>query len=96
MKPATYWRQNKTWSTWLGKTGTVVASTRVRVAAPNRTQLLPYSYVLVSFEDEKREFMAAGHEKLSVGDEVTCVLRKMSVPDEKGIIEYGIKVKRIT
>lgn len=95
IKPAVYWRQNKDWQTWLGRTGKVIVSTTVRVAAPTQERLTPYSYALVDFGNEKHEFMGVGHEVLQSGDMVKCVLRKRGFGAKHELIEYGIKVQKI-
>ena len=95
MKPAQYWREAKQIKEYLGKTGSVVASTVIRSSAPEFNHLVPYSYVVVDFSGIKKEFMGIGNEILSTGDEVTCVMRKMSRGDNKSLIEYGIKVEKI-
>jgi len=95
MRPAQYWRQQKEWQKWLGKTGTVVASTVVRVAAAERAPLVPYSCVLVDFGGERREFMGAGHETFELGEKVRCVLRKIAIPAKHELIPYGIKVSKM-
>lgn len=94
MKPAQYWRQNKEWKKWLGRSGKVVASTIVRVAAPERTSFTPYSYVLVDFGQERHEFMGVGHQVFEIGQEVECVLRKIAVLSQEELIPYGIKVQK--
>jgi uncharacterized OB-fold protein len=94
MKPAQYWRMNKEWKNWLGKSGTVMASTVVRVYAPSPSVFTPYSYVLVDFGGEKKEFMGAGQEIFEVGEKVVCVLRKVAVPEKHDLIPYGIKVAK--
>ncbi|MEN8253663.1 MAG: hypothetical protein ABFQ62_04800 [Patescibacteria group bacterium] len=95
MRPAEYYRQNKDWKKYIGKVGIVVASTMIRVSAPEQTDLLPYSYAVVKVGKEKKEYMGVGHEKLKPGDKVKCVLRKVGISNKAGIIEYGIKVTKI-
>jgi len=96
MQPAQYWRQTKEWSSWIGKQGTVVATTQVRVASPERAGLTPYAYALVEFGSERRSFMGVGHSELEVGNAVECVLRKNANSDKKSLIEYGIKVQKLS
>ena len=95
MKPPQYWRQNKDWKNWLGKRGKVIASTIVRVSAPEQSAFTPYSYVLVDFGNERHEFMGEGHAVFEINDEVQCVLRKISVLADHELIPYGIKVQKI-
>lgn len=96
MKPAQYWRQNKEWSKWLGRKGKVVASTMVRVAAPDRSLFTPYSYVIVEFGKERHEFMGASNDELVIGDVVECVLRKIGTSEKHELIQYGIKVAKVS
>ncbi len=91
--PAYYWRQNKEWSKWLGKTGVVVSATMIRVSEASRESMTPYSYAIVDFDGEKHEFMGETNVELQIGDKVKCVLRKMAVAEKSGLVEYGIKVK---
>jgi len=95
MTAAQYKRQNQDWAKYLGKTGVVLASTYIRVAAADLSSAAPYSYVLVDLGEDKKELMGAGHELLQIGDKVQCVLRKISVDGTAGLIEYGIKVQKI-
>lgn len=95
MKPPLYWRLNKNWSNWLGKQGKVIAATLVRVASPECEPLLPFSYVIVDFGQEKKEMMGADHEIFTIGDQVECVLRKTAQNEPHELIDYGIKVTKI-
>lgn len=96
MKPAQYWRSNKDWNEWLGRTGQVLAVTTIRTGSPEFAYLVPYSYALVDFNGEKKEMLATGNDMLKIGDSVICVLRKMGRTDEKSIIDYGLKVQKLT
>jgi uncharacterized OB-fold protein len=94
MTPAEYTRKNRNWKTLLGKKGTVVASTRIFVGSTEFSTSTPYSYCIVDFGDHKASLMGAGNDEIFVGDRVTCVFRRMGVPDEKGVISYGIKIQK--
>lgn len=96
MKPAAYWRSSKEWSKWLGRRGKVIVATMVTVAAPDQESLTPYAYAIVDFEGEKKEFMGAGNAELRTGDDVECVLRKLSVSQPHELISYGIKVEKVS
>ena len=95
MQPASYWRNQKNWSKWIGKVGTVITSTVVRVSAPDQSTQTPYSYVLVDFGDEKYSFMGAGHEIFVAGDQVKCIFRKTGTPGDQALVPYGIKVTKV-
>ncbi len=91
-----YWRQSKFWKQWLGRKGVVEVATRITVCAPNQEAFKPYSYVLVNFHGTKHECMGVGHEGLAAGDPVECVLRRITSGDERGLIGYGIKVRKVS
>lgn len=99
MQPAHYYRQSKSWSKWIGKTGRVVGATLIRVAPPKFSRSAPYPLVIVEFSDPNSEktqhtFVGVGHEIFQIGDEVKCVLRRMGQVNQSGLIPYGIKVKK--
>jgi uncharacterized OB-fold protein len=95
MYPASYWRQTKNWSAWIGRKGTVIVSTSVAVSSPEQAEFKPYSFVLVDFESEKHEFMGTSHDVFQPGDVVECVLRKIASGDERGLVGYGIKIQKV-
>lgn len=95
MKPAMYWRASKQWAKWLGKRGEVIAASQMQVAVPELANWTPITLALVDFGTERHEFMVAGQGVVTSGDQVECVLRKLSQPDEQGVIAYGIKVQKI-
>lgn len=91
-----YWRARKHWSTWVGRKGTVIASTLIHVGNPALAESTPYPYVLIDFGDEQCSFVGVGHEEFLPGETVECVWRKMGKVDPHEVIEYGIKVQRYT
>lgn len=95
MQPAQTWRNTKDIAKWLGKKGLVATVTRIRTSSPELAAMTPYSYSLINFGEIKKELMATGHDKLKIGDKVECVLRKINLTDKEGIIEYGLKVKKL-
>lgn len=94
VQPAQYWRQNKDWKNWIGKQGKVIGTSRVHVSPPDQEMFVPYTLAFVDFGTEKRQFMVAGNQEVSVGDVVECVLRKVASAAQHGIIPYGIKVQK--
>ncbi len=94
MRPAKYHRLNQKWAQSVGKTGTVIAATFIRVADEKHHLSAPYSFVLADFEGESCELMGVGHEKIKTGDKVQCVLRKNLTTDRVGLIEHQLKVKK--
>jgi uncharacterized OB-fold protein len=95
INPAKYWRRNKDWPNWLGRRGEVEVSTRIKVASEEFSLNQPYSFVLVKFEQEKKEFVGVGHEQFKPGDRVEVVLRRQLRQDDGGLIDYRLKVKKL-
>jgi mevalonate kinase len=90
--PASYWRQNKNWSHFIGKTGKIVFATKVKVTSPELESFLPYCFTIVEMNGERYEFMGEKGVALEKGDDVKFVLRKVSESSKASIINYGIKV----
>ncbi len=95
INPAKYWRRNKDWSQWLGRRGEVEVSTRIKVASEEFFPNQPYSFVLVKFEQGKKEFVGVGHDQFEPGDRVEVVLRRQLRQDAGGLIDYRLKVKKL-
>jgi uncharacterized OB-fold protein len=99
INPPRYVRANKEWSGWIGKVGIVKAVTTIRVASDAHGVFTPYQYAVISFDTDtnfcKSFVVADGNNKVVLGDAVECVLRRLSKPNDFGIIEYGIKVVRL-
>jgi len=60
--PPQYYRQNKEWQSFVGKTATVLAVTYVAVGRAAVSEDHPYWLVFVSFEDKKRQLLVATDE----------------------------------
>ncbi len=96
MNAPRYWRNNKHWSAELGRRGTVLASSFIRVAPAGLESFVPYSLAIVEFDTgERNELMGVPGQELQPGDQVQCVWRRTSTPDKQGIIAYGIKVIKV-
>lgn len=94
-KPAQYWRDQTEISKWLGREGVVAANTTIRTSSPELNYLTPYDYAVVDFGNEKKEFMAAAGQSLTIGDKVRLVLRKKFQPDPSSLIEYSLKLVKV-
>lgn len=89
----------------LGREGTIVAWTIVRVPPAGFSNLAPYPVVVVQLSDGKlrsnrskritAQLVDWVNEDLVFGRRVKLVVRKVSEPPTEGIIPYGIKVKPI-
>ena len=90
--PVNYWRQNKNWSNFVGKTGKVVFATKIEVTSPELQSFLPYCFAIVEMDGEKYEFMSEKGANLKKGDKVKFVFRRTSESDSSSLINYGIKL----
>lgn len=99
INPPSYVRANTLWSQWLGKQGTVKAMTTIHVASDAHAVYTPYQFAVIQFAIQGafvcKSFVVADGSHVLVGDSVECVLRRLSKPNESGIIEYGIKVSYV-
>ncbi len=95
MKPAQYWRKNKQWSALLGKTGTVVVATVIRVPPTESSYFGSYPFAVISVGKKRFECMGVPGEVLQPGDSVQFVLRKLKKAINSEPIPYGLKVKKV-
>lgn len=94
--PVKIWRNQKNIATLVGKTGTILSWTIVRVPPADFTDQAPYPVVLVELEGGKRvmcQFVDYDEKHLAFGQNVITIIRRVTHPDADGIIPYGIKVK---
>ena len=94
--PVKIWRNQKKIAHLLGKTGTVVSWTLVRVPPGDFTNQAPYPVVLVEMDDKTRitsQLVDGDENMLTIGLRVITVIRQVMHPETDGIIPYGIKVK---
>lgn len=96
--PVKIWRNQKNTAKLLGKTGTIVSWTIIRVPPGEFMDQAPYPVVLVEFEDGTRievQLVDWQEKQLTFGSKVQTVVRRVTHPDPDGVIPYGIKVKPI-
>lgn len=81
--------------TKVGKTGTIVSYTTIRVAPDMFAIHVPYSVAIVEAENGVRvttQVVDCAPEDLAVGKKVQFVFRKLYDEGHSGIINYGYKV----
>ncbi len=87
----------------MGKTGTIVSWTIIRVPSTDFTNQAPYPVAIVDLEGGKRitaqivdlpAGRQAGNEDVKTGQKVITIIRKVFETGD-GIIPYGIKVRPI-
>ncbi len=94
--PVKIWRNQKNIAALVGKTGTIISWTIVRVPPGDFTDQAPYPVVLIEMEDGKHvtcQMVDYDVSDLSVGQRVITIVRRVTHPDADGVIPYGIKAK---
>lgn len=80
----------------LGREGSIISWTIIRVPPTGFSSLAPYPVVIVEFSDRKRisaQLVDWTDRDLAFGTRVRVVLRRVSEPSTEGVIPYGIKVR---
>jgi len=96
LSPVKVWRNQKTIHTLLGKTGTIISWTIIRVPPEGFSTLAPYPVVIVQLDDGVRitaQMVDWEEGRVSIGQRVTVVVRKACESVEDGVISYGTKVR---
>ncbi|HLD24822.1 MAG TPA: OB-fold domain-containing protein [Patescibacteria group bacterium] len=94
--PVKIWRNQKNIASLVGKTGTILSWTIVRVPPGDFTDQAPYPVVLVALEGGKNvtcQLVDYDEKHLTFGQKVITIIRRVMHPDPDGVIPYGIKVK---
>ena len=80
----------------LGREGTIVSWTVIRVPPAGFSNLAPYPVAVVNLVGGGRlttQLVDWNEDDLTVGRRVKVVVRRICEPTTEGIIPYGIKVK---
>lgn len=97
ISPIKIWRNQKKIAQLVGKTGTIVAWTLIRVPPGDFTNQAPYPVVVVTLADRRITAQLVDWEEkhLVIGQKVVTVIRKVFETGD-GVIPYGIKVKPVS
>lgn len=96
--PVKLWRGQKAFAKQLGKTGTILYSTMIRIPSQRFSEVAPYPVVIVEMDEgEKRtgQLVDFSEDQVKAGQKVITTFRKLPHDDPKGIIPYGIKFKPV-
>ena len=96
--PVKIWRNQKNIAHLVGKMGTILSWTIVRVPPVDFMDQAPYPVVLVKLEDGKHvtcQLVDYDPAHVSFGQKVITVIRRVTHPDPDGVIPYGIKAKPV-
>jgi uncharacterized OB-fold protein len=97
ISPVKIWRNQKNVREHLGKLGTVITFTFIRVPPEGFEAHAPYPVVLVKLSDRNMvgQLVDFDQVQLKIGQKVKAVLRRVREPDAEGVIPYGIKFKPV-
>ncbi len=96
ISPVKIWRNQKQIAGLVGKTGTIVAWTIVRVPPSDFTNQAPYPVVVVLLSGGKKitaQLVDWEEKHLVTRQKVTTVIRRVFTSPNDGVIPYGVKVK---
>lgn len=96
--PVKIWRNQKNVASGLGKTGTILSWTIIRVPPGDFMDQAPYVVVLANMDDGgciEAQLVDVALDSISDGQRVQTIIRRVTKPDADGVIPYGIKVKLI-
>ncbi len=94
--PVKIWRRKKKLSELIGKKGTVVSFTTVRVAPKGFGKYAPYIVAIVALSSgQKMIGQVVECENVTIGQKVVAILRRSLTEDRKETISYVIKFRPI-
>lgn len=94
--PVKIWRNQKKVARLVGKIGTVISWTMIRIPPGEFSDQAPYPVVLVALSDGSRimgQLVDYTEKHLHFRQQVITVIRRVTKPNPDGVIPYGIKVK---
>lgn len=94
--PVKIWRNQKFTRDLLGIVGEVVSWTVIRVPPGSFSDQAPYAVALVKLENGKiipSQVVDCQMGEVKTGLRVRTILRRVTKPDDDGVISYGAKVK---
>ncbi|MBP9814574.1 OB-fold domain-containing protein [Candidatus Woesebacteria bacterium] len=98
ISPVKIWRNQKNVSNMLGKCGSIITWSVIRVPPADFMDQAPYVVVLVELDGGARieaQLVDVDTSSVVAGQRVQTIIRRVTRPDSDGVIPYGIKVKRI-
>lgn len=96
--PVKIWRNQKKITSRVGRIGTIISWTLIRVPPADFGDQAPYPVVVVELEDHSRitaQLVDTEDTHVAIGQKVITIIRRVIQPNADGVIPYGIKVKPI-
>lgn len=94
LSPVKIWRNQKKIASLIGKKGSIVSWTFIRVPPANFSNLAPYPVVLIALDDGNSmmaQLVDSEEKHLVKGQRVVTVVRRVTKSTDDGVIPYGIK-----
>lgn len=98
MSPVKIWRNQKHFVKLIGKTGSIISWTMIRVPPDGFSDQAPYPLAVVHLDSGMQitaQIVDWEQEQLKTNQKVTTVIRRTIDATADGVIPYGIKVKPI-
>jgi len=98
MSPVKIWRNQKHFVKLIGKTGSIISWTMIRVPPDGFSQQAPYPLAVVRLDGGVQitaQIVDWEEKELKTNQKVTTVIRRTIDAAADGVIPYGIKVKPI-
>jgi uncharacterized OB-fold protein len=98
ISPVKVWRNQPNIRGIVGREGSVVTYTFIRVPMVGFSEQAPYPLVVVEFDRGKRciaQMVDYDPGDIRIGRRVRAVIRRIREPDPDGVIPYGIKVRPV-
>ena len=98
ISPVKVWRNQKHVKRMIGKTGTVISWTIIRVPPADFGYQAPYPVVIVKLDGGDSitaQMVDCEEENISIGQKVITVVRRTIQSQTDAVIPYGIKVKPV-
>jgi uncharacterized OB-fold protein len=95
ISPVKVWRNQKYVARMLGKTGSIISWTVIRVPPANFGFQAPYAVAIVKLQDGTSlcaQVVDCAFSDLAIGSQVRTIVRKTILSEADGVIPYGIKV----
>lgn len=92
--PVKVWRNQQHVKTLLDQEGVIVSWTIIRVPPGTHSEFAPYVMAIVKLNSGKQitiPVVDVAYEQVASGLPIRTVLRRLTHPDQDGVIHYGIK-----
>jgi uncharacterized OB-fold protein len=95
LSPVKIWRNQKKIASLIGKYGTVISYTYIRVPPADFAHMAPYPVAIIALDDHEGnitvQLVECQNSEIKTGLRVKTVLRRLTLASGDGVIPYGIK-----